>query len=533
MSSKLALILIFAVFVVVECLIWPITGFPLNDSWAYFQTIENFTQTGVFKTSEWQATTLLPQYILSYAISSVFGLSILKLRLINIVVGLINLILFWRILRFAKLGNLTRFFTVLILLFNPIWLNVTNTFLPESIYIFFLLTILNLQLSIIKTNGGALKTLILIVLIYIGAMQRQSTLVLSLTFLIFALWQRKRAVMIPSLITFCASITLLLISQSLFSKYLPASLNYQLQSIFIELQNTLFESFKKLVYYSTNAVTSLGVLTIPLTVILIGNIKRTLKKNKNLSIWVFLVCVSLVILKIIFSNNSFPFTGNIVHELGTGPLIFTGYNTQEIDQSLTLYILGFSLSLLGITNFSAISVVVWNRLKSRNKGHTSFIIITAILYCLPFCFSYFNDRYLVFPLMLFLILISLQISQKKYFERIIIGLIFLSPIAIYSTLTNHDYFAIHRSKTDLIHKIASSQSDMKQIDAGFEHNAYFDFNFQSYLRCKNDRWWWTSNKKSIISPVHRFNGYKNQYSSSVKTWWPLSPKFIYYHEKLN
>jgi hypothetical protein len=512
--------------------------FPLNDAWSYHLTLKELINNGQFTTTEWQATPLLPQYLINYGMGIITGHSYIITRLINVFFMGLSLALLYKTISINTKKIKFYFVLVLLVLINPIYLNVSNTFLPESIYITILILLTNIILRILKSKKfNFLIFIILTSLFLIGALQRQYTFILFLPFITATIIYKKNKLILPSIASMVTSILIFAFLTKEWSQYFPISMNYQLGNIYSELTSGNLMIFKKVLYYGFNASAALGILCIPITPLLSG-LYRKLWNTKWPRICVIISSFLLItIAKYLFIGKSFPFTGNILHELGIGPLIFTGYNTQEIYSNLPLNVCFMLLTFIGVSHFSFISFAILHKLKDSKPSHgiqLFFIVLLIIVYSLPFCLSYYNDRYLIFPFILLIMALSFLSTSKIKQSNWVPSIFFLAGMLLYSVVGNHDYFAIQRTKNDLVTTAESKwRLKAKDIDAGFEHNAYHSFDFKKYLSSKDLRWWWVDGKNFIISPVPNFNSYSTLKQKRTKTWSPFAPRYMFLHEKSN
>ena len=137
------LFIILFLFFLAEVLINPIGEFPLNDDWAYAKIIKTFMLKGVIQPSEWGEAFFFTQMIWGLAFCKIFGFSFTILRLSEIILAFIGVIVFYHLLnRVTKSKTLVSVGTLL-LVFNPVFLQQSNTFQTDIP-----LTVLSLRLRL-------------------------------------------------------------------------------------------------------------------------------------------------------------------------------------------------------------------------------------------------------------------------------------------------------------------------------------------------------------------------------------------------
>lgn len=119
------------VYLVAEFIVHPLGNYPLNDDWSYAESVMVFLDSGRISIGEWPAMTLATHILWGALFTKVLGFSFLVLRIstwLSVIIGTWTLYCLGNELS----GNRrTSFVLVLCLLFNPIYFNVTNTFMTD------------------------------------------------------------------------------------------------------------------------------------------------------------------------------------------------------------------------------------------------------------------------------------------------------------------------------------------------------------------------------------------------------------------
>ena len=138
--------------------------------------------------------------------------------------------------------------------------------------------------------------------------------------------------------------------------------------------------------------------------------------------------------------------------------------------------------------------------KQRNRLSVFFIGL-FLLYLLPICFNYANDRYLLFLIPIFIISyiqsFDFELNKKMFFIAFL-------PIFYFSFTATFDYFSFNKARWKAIHHLTEDLSvDPKKIDGGFEFNAFYLPDSKKYIPTHQGRWWWIEGDDYIISPKKR------------------------------
>ncbi|MCH8289271.1 MAG: phospholipid carrier-dependent glycosyltransferase, partial [Candidatus Marinimicrobia bacterium] len=109
--------------------VWPVGEFALNDDWAHTLSIYQFIEHGTITYLDWLAPFNYIPIIYGGLIAKIVGFSFMSLRLLNVLFGIAAVIFLYLLLRFFKQSQTTSFLFALLLLFNPIFFNLSLTFM--------------------------------------------------------------------------------------------------------------------------------------------------------------------------------------------------------------------------------------------------------------------------------------------------------------------------------------------------------------------------------------------------------------------
>jgi hypothetical protein len=120
-----------ALAVVVLVLTAPWGDYPLNDDWQYARVAKRFAETGTFLVDVPVAPSLVVQSLVSAPLVRALGFSHVSLRLLTFAFSLLSLWALGRLLELAEVSRGVRFLAQALLLLNPLFLNVSLSFMTE------------------------------------------------------------------------------------------------------------------------------------------------------------------------------------------------------------------------------------------------------------------------------------------------------------------------------------------------------------------------------------------------------------------
>jgi len=528
--SKRNWLVIALLFLLVELFIWPTGEFPLNDDWSYSRSVEAYVNYGKIQFSDWVAIPFVSQYLIGIFFSKVFGFSFFSLRLGSIVLSFLMIFIFDKLLKSLSVRDYFRFFINLLLVFNPLFLTMGNTFLPDTYTLFFALCSFYFMIKYILENKS-LNFILFIICTLLGTMTRQTGILLPFLFSLIFFFSKKKTLknilisFTPFLVNF---LTLFTFEKS--AKYydiLPKTYNLQLNAIIDILQHFSINSF---LYISLNfllATICLGIFILPIT---ISNFKFHLNQIKNsiISKVLLLLFIVLLIVKPLLTIHILPFNGNIFFFTGIGPVIMTGLNTQAVTEiSLTVRIISVILHLMGGVSFFVAfhAIILWiiNSIKKKTVFFPIFFVLLLFGYLTPICFNYANDRYLLLLIPFFFISYLLSVTFKL--KKLGFSLIFI-PIFFFSVIGVRDYFSINNSRWKALDYLTTIQHITPyKIDGGFEFNAWHLYGKANYKTRHNNRWWFIDDDEYIISPQKK-DGY------TIEKKFPLKSIMTYSYDQM-
>ncbi|MEK7643932.1 MAG: glycosyltransferase family 39 protein, partial [Patescibacteria group bacterium] len=379
----------------------PVGEFALNDDWVHTEIARHWADTGEFRMIPFAGPTFYLPIIYGAALIKLFGFSFTILRLSTLAFSLATIIVFYFFLNKISDRPKLAFLGTLALWLNPIFYNLSFTFMTDIPALFFIIVSVYLYYTGFE-NKNKLWLFGAGLLAVAGFFIRQTNILVLGAAGILALTQTKN---IPfKSILWIFGVPLLAwagIYYFLFSRdLLPLA----------GADHLIFDPTKLLkhsIWWLWYAVPYLGLATAPLFAGWAAKNIDELKKPKY-SITIFFALVSTII--IYFSTKQyFPYIPNIVNTTGLGPMnsILNGETSLLFSKKIWL-----ALSLIFATGgawtiinfFTAIKPESQTETQSNDKILFSFCSILAVIFLLPILFLESFDRYFL-PIFSFVLII--------------------------------------------------------------------------------------------------------------------------------
>ena len=506
-------LIVVGLFIIAEFFIKPTGEFPLNDDWEYSKTIKYYLESGKLKIPDMVAIPFVPLFTLGTIACKIFGFSFFVLRLISILLTVGSLFYFNQIISKFSLSSINKFPLLLLFIFNPLVFSLGNSFMPDTMSLF--LAIASVYYMLEYMNSKKLIHFILFCFCAVlGTINRQTGLILPLIFFLIYLYYDKKTykTILICLIPFSISFFSLMVYEYFVRSngLLTENYNRQLQS-FTTIEGLKSLNFLLILCYFLTSISTLGLFIFPL---IISNIKTYLFDIFFSKIKLMFFCFFLILFfyKSFFTIWYMPFVGNMFYPIGTGPMIFDGFNSDQL--ILTNYNINFSYRIIyiifsfigGISFFFACTTML-RKLKNNIFDQSYVVVLTFILlftiYLGLVTLNYPNDRYLMLLVPFFLIayIVSINFKFKKHLFR------FTFVFILFFTLsTTFDYFRIHDARWKGIHHLKDDLKVLNEkIDGGLEFNAFYLEGRNNYKR--NDNYHWVVDDEYIISALNHKKNY--------------------------
>ena len=473
------------IWILLILLINPLGDFPLNDSWSYAKPVESLLKGQGIQYTGWMSMTLFTQVLWGALWCKIGGFSFTILRFSTLFLGGVGLSFSYKLLRQMMDNKQMAFVMVLLILFNPIYLNLSFTFMTEVP--FYTTTIIGIfyYLKFLRKEDY-ISLFVGTVFIVISILIRQLSLVVPLALFLIGILRYIKNKEIKKIVLyflpFAISLIIYFIYQEVAIEYFNASGRYnERNQIFMDtISNTPFSWMITVLKRNT-----IGALYIVLFIspIIVSMFYSTSKKMKLISV----VFGSLYLIYLLQKQYIFPILDNIIYDFGLGPAtLYDSYwhfrgveKTNHLGTSLWVF-LTWIISVL----FAFLCIHTIKKIKVLNFGYQNIFIVFILLGYLTLTGSIPGfDRYYLFPTILVLSLLSMIDIKLKIVFPILV------PIAWFSIAGTHDYLSWNRARWKCIDYLMKEKAiKSSEIDGGFEFNGWYNYNDMDYSSGRKNLW---------------------------------------------
>ncbi len=297
----------------------PRGNFPLNDDWMYAKVVQHLVETGDYQPTPYADPTFILQAYWGAAFVKIFGFSFETLRISTLILGLVAVWAAHWAAREAGLSTRWAFLVALTLLVNPLFLNLSYTFMTDVPFLALSVLAGGLYLRAIRTSS--LKWVQTgTYMVGLAYFVRQFAVVPLLAFLPVAIqsFDRRKimwtvaSLMIPILATGVA----LLISS-------VGGLGLSNGWDWSRLGGTWWDRILEIFRHTAIAFTYLALFSVPVfAAISISKVVGLAPRGRP----VLQAVVVLVFCVLTFSRwpHRLPNLGNLLYDFGVGPLLMPG-----------------------------------------------------------------------------------------------------------------------------------------------------------------------------------------------------------------
>lgn len=461
-SRYSAIIWLFFVYVLCEIIVNPIGEFPLNDDWAYTKALNTFRFNHEVNIGTWPAMTLLTHILWGFGFTSVFGFSFFVLRMSTLISSLVGLIVLNKIIRQFSEHTYYALIASFVLLFNPIYFNLCNTFMTDVN--FNTLLLLGVYFSVNYFKNRKIRNVFPVMCVSILlVLLRQYGLILPLCFLFGCFFVSDKRLLSSSLalVNFLITWGILKYYESFLRATLSSKAMYKFSGDISLSQRLFWDQFLEnlSLRLDTSAIQILLYIS-PLALLL----SSQLRSHIRVKAVIVILAISLLVSYFLFKNGTLQ-TGNIFSGLSLGAETFlyqlkgTAHNRTPWFDSLLPYI---TTLLCGVSVFYILAFVYLKGFKtiiqSLFQPQTAFLfsLFVGYFFLLISTDSYF-DRYhipLISISLIFLCGFRVEASETRTSLFLFVPLIVFAYISVFGT---RDYFTRSR-------KTWEAYSDLKSIE---------------------------------------------------------------------
>ncbi|HRH68275.1 MAG TPA: hypothetical protein PLB89_02090 [Flavobacteriales bacterium] len=485
MKERLLLILLW----LVACLVvWPSGEWPVNDDWAYVRAVENL-KAGAFHYLDWQGMPLFSQILWGYPFLGLGGDGFVALRISMMLLACAGALALHALLRLYGVGPFGSFMGAILLLFNPVYVHLSMSFMTDVFALTFCLAAFHRMERIRLKGYSRIDAIMAMVFLVIAVLDRPTALLLPGGMILYELLCgiRNSANLRMGIVLLAGAAVALMWHDAWFVERIGRPQNYAFQfgvALFAWVDPDLM-AVGKLGYYLLNFALFAGVSLLPLTLPQFWKWSR-----KELLIAAVLILLGQA--RMYWSGNNWPFTGDIWHAKGVGALLFPDHASAQFDTS---WLIG-SLIVLA----SALSL-------AKCIGHfrllhpASFILLGSVV---PLSIIYLSDRYFVFALAFLIILLMPRMPITGRAPGIV-TLVVLMCLVLFS-VNEQVYFQGTRKGARALADGCGALERKLDLNGGFEWNGYQRFEMAGY-RADTPELSWPGTDRLRITPADHMPGF--------------------------
>jgi len=464
----------------------PVGDFPLNDDWAYAKTVKSFIDRGQFEFND-PSMTLIGHVLLGIVFCKIFGFSFTVLRLYVLLSGLIGLFFSFLILKKISSSVQIALVGTLILLFNPVFFQVSFSYMTDVPFFCFCCITIYYNLKYIE-SGKTSDFIAATLAAFMATLIRQPGILIPFSFIIVYFFDKNRNNKV--LISISSQFVLSVVVMLFYELYLKYQLGYPRNSVNVNanfLQRIIYQPIvyaERLFLYTMASAVYLGLFISPLCSSIIRLIKKELLLKKTIQLVAAAMLISILVVVFYFElheGKRIPFMkGCIITNFGLGSILLR-YNFNLLFQMPIIFwdvlmVLGFFSMLLFI---SLVVLVLYKCYAEKNRPDAIFLFpVVFIALYLPIIIGVsFFDRYLILPLFLLLFLFSAIDSKEMYSAKLnIIYPIVIVTFALFSVLGTKDYLSANRARWQALNELTNVKKiSPESIDGGYEFNGWYNY----------------------------------------------------------
>ncbi len=498
----------------------PLGDFPLNDDWSYGQAVRNLIQNHEYLLTNWTSMPLLTQVLWGALFSLPAGFSFTALRFSTLFLSLAALLLLLLLVRRKGEQLFPTLLAPLLLLFNPVYLNLSHTFMTDVPFIAFMLGSILLLVQGTERENNVLLTLG-VCLAVLAALLRQTGMLIPVAFGIGCL-SRGRAGTRRVLLT-AGFFLLTVAAYVVYTRWLsatgrlPTGYHAQTRQVMAVLGSGLPALARRAAGSLLTTFTYLGLFTLP-----IGLLFLDIARKRRLVVLLAASTALLALAQLLHVG----FAGNILSDRGVGP--FTLAHSDNFSaftgSKASTAVLGLLTILGGALLIEMLARVLRN---FRSTYVCSVCLSLAGLYFASLLLVQQFDRYMLVYLPLLAIPAMVELHRTPPARAAVAAA--LSALLLYgafSVSAVHDYLAWNRTRWQAIGQLTSDLAvTPARIDGGFEFNGLYTYS-EDYVRRPNMSPWWVKDDEYVVA-FDVIPGYDVLETYPVKSWLPAGIRRIY------
>lgn len=470
-------------FILSEIIVNPIGDFPLNDDWTYGKSTLIFQNEGKVTVGDFAAMTLLTHVVWGFLFTKLFWFSFTILRLSTLLSSLIGLFALYRLVSDISRNQRLAFLACLALLFNPLYFNLTNTYMTDVNFNTLLLLCCYFANDFFQTRRKR-SFILVFVLSALLVLIRQFGIIVPVCFAFasFFLAENRWKYRVSAILLLVAVYAVLKYYEHYLKGVLPPWSAYKFSGNVNPASTEFWDTFCfnwKMRY--KQILLNILLYASPFAVVFLNEAVR----RAGLTVTLVVAGLSFLIVHYGLGTEQFPI-GNVFNNMSVGtetfyeslhpefksPLMHTHSETFAEWMFYVKYIF-MSLSLVVLV-LGIINVIRLGTFTLKNKLFQMFLLSVFFSYILMILIteSYF-DRYHIPVITMSLLLFSYAGRHYRFSSWLALpalGLFFYISVA-----GTKDYLELNRTRWQAYHELKEEKNlGADKINGGFEVNCWND-----------------------------------------------------------
>ena len=495
----------------------PRGNFPLNDDWVYGWPVKMFLESGRLEILSSTGVSLISQVGWGLLFCGVLGFSFTVLRLSMLVLGLVGVLATYHVFKLARADRRIAFLAALIVGFNPIYYELSFTFMTDVSFLAFVLltllflfkflekdrfsfligaTVTAILSTLIRDVGVLLPGVFGVVLVLKNGLGKrtlaQATIPLAFSLGAYVLYRSIVAATVGSPSTYDAKVRMIL---NIFEGGIDGLL-------------LIFDRFHHSVMY-------LGLFLAPFIIVKLGGLWCNYDACRKKWWWGVAVCSAVLLTwRMFVLGKMMPLAKNVLFDFGLGPPTLRDVGVLHIPNyytaspylwfAVTIVALMGACAALGffaVEAYEGIRKRVW---KTSDPGSAQLTIVVGVVigYLGLISLSGLFDRYLIFVIPFCLLAMHYWAPiHKQGVSKIVVAIsaVLMFFPAVFAVGATHDYLSWNRARWAALDHLTKEQNvSPERIDGGIEFNGWFLYD-KNYARQKDKSWWFVIDDEFIVS----------------------------------
>ncbi|MBN9385218.1 MAG: glycosyltransferase family 39 protein [Chitinophagaceae bacterium] len=520
-KDGIAVMLLILLFLAAEIIINPIGEFPLNDDWSYTRSLKFLYTEHHLHLAGFTSMPLIGQLAWGLLFCKIFGFSFTILRLSTLVLGLAGVLTSYLLIRELSGSRELSFIGALIVLFNPVYLNLSNTFMTDVPFFSMLLLSMYCFVKVLRGHSRVWWLIGGICFVSAATMIRQLGLLAAFSFAFCILIREWRGWTVQRVMTAVIICAVPLGIYLLYNAWLKAHAGIPVmyyegtRQIFF---NLLYSDYPKSIFLARqllNIFIYCGLFIFPLVFLCVPGMLG--RGGRRLS-WYYGAFLLAGICYFLVFRRLMPFTGNILNTYGLGIASLRDIMILKTDHLGSLSAaFWLAVTLAGCIGGGWILFLLVRYFPSFRRERflqTSaapeavFLYYFMVMYMLVMEVGANFDRYFI-PLVPVICALTGDVLKEKAGvsalpgagRRLALGVIFL--YGLFSVTQTSNYFSWNRARWEALNYLMrDGHVSPARIDGGFEFNGYYLYD-DTMMRLEEDKtkksWWWVKDDEYLIS----------------------------------